>query len=129
MVLDGDVTRTISMTLKPVPRQQANREVKRSLASLRGEEERKQRLGQLRTADDERRERAADSRMRELADGHAVMVYAVTVTVTARDLATLERACRSAEHVAGLAYCELRLLEGQQADGFVWSLPLARGLA
>jgi len=66
--------------------------------------------------------------MRELADGHAVLVYAVTVTVTAPDLATLDRACRSVEHVAGQSYCELRALEGQQAAAFTWTLPLARGL-
>jgi hypothetical protein len=48
--------------------------------------------------------------------------------VTAPDLATLDRACRSVEHVAGQSYCELRLLEGQQAAAFTWALPLARGL-
>jgi hypothetical protein len=129
MVLEGEVTRTISMTLKAVPRRQANREVRRSLTHLRAEDERKRQLGQLKTADDQRRETAADRRMWELAEGHAVMVYAVTVTVTAPDLATLDRACRSAEHVAGLSFCELRALEGQQAAAFSWALPLGRGLA
>jgi hypothetical protein len=128
MVLEGDVTRTISMTLKAVPRRQANREARKSLTRLRAEEERKRQLGQLHTAEDEKRETAADRRMWELAEGHAVMVYAVTVTVTAPDLATLDRACRSAEHVAGLSYCELRALEGQQATAFTWALPLGRGL-
>jgi hypothetical protein len=128
MVLEGDVSRTISMTLKAVPRQEANREVKRSLTSLRAEAERKEQLRQLRTAEDEKRETAADRRMRELADGHGVMVYAVTVTVTAPDLASLDRACKSVEAVAGQAYCELRLLEAQQAAGFTWALPLGRGL-
>jgi hypothetical protein len=129
MVLEGEVTRTISMTLKAVPRRQATREVRRSLTRLQAEEERKRQLGQLQTADDQRRETAADRRMWELAEGHAVMVYAVTVTVTAPDLATLDRACRSAEHVAGLSFCELRVLEGQQAAAFTWTLPLGRGLA
>jgi hypothetical protein len=128
MVLEGDVSRTISMTLKAVSRQEANREVKRSLTSLRAEAERKEQLRQLRTAEDEKRETAADRRMRELADGHGVMVYAVTVTVTAPDLASLDRACKSVEAVAGQAYCELRLLEAQQAAGFTWALPLGRGL-
>jgi hypothetical protein len=128
MVLEGDVSRTISMTLKAVSRQEANREVKRSLTSLRAEAERKEQLRQLRTAEDEKRETAADRRMRELADGHGVMVYAVTVTVTAPDLASLDRACKSVEAVAGQAYCELRLLEAQQAAAFTWALPLGRGL-
>jgi hypothetical protein len=111
-----------------VPRRQANREARKSLTRLRAEEERKRQLGQLHTAEDEKRETAADRRMWELAEGHAVMVYAVTVTVTASDLATLDRACRSAAHVAGLSYCELRALEGQQATAFTWALPLGRGL-
>lgn len=128
MVLEGDVSRTISMTLKAVPRTEANREVKRSLTSLRAEEQRKRQTGQLRTAEDEKRETAADRRMRELADGHGVMVYAVTVTVTAPDLETLDRACRSVEAVAGQSLCELRLIEGQQAAAFTWALPLGRGL-
>jgi hypothetical protein len=128
MILEGDVSRTISMTLKSVPRQQAAREVKRSLTSLQAEEERKRKLGQLHTAEDDKRSVAADRRMRELADGHGVMVYAVTVTVTAPDLATLDRACRSVEHVAGQSMCELRLVEGQQAPAFTWVLPLGRGL-
>jgi hypothetical protein len=102
--------------------------VKRSLTSLRAEAERKEQLRQLRTAEDEKRETAADRRMRELADGHGVMVYAVTVTVTGPDLASLDRVCKSVEAVAGQAYCELRLVEGQQAAAFTWALPLGRGL-
>jgi hypothetical protein len=128
LMLEGEVSRTVSMTLKGVPRQEANREVRRALTHLQAEEQRKRQLGQLHTAEDDKRQTAADRRMRELADGHAVLVCAVTVTVTAPDLAALDRACRSVEHVAGQSYCELRLLEGQQAAAFTWTLPLARGL-
>jgi hypothetical protein len=128
MLVEGDVTRTVSMTLKGVSRQQATRQVRRALTHLQAEEERKRKLGQLHTAEDDKRQTAAERRMRELADGHAVLVCAVTVTVTAPDLAALERACRSLDGVAGLSSCELRLLEGQQAAGFAWTLPLARGL-
>ncbi len=128
LMLEGGVSRTVSMTLKGVPRQEANREVKRALTRIRADEERKGQLGQLATAEDDKRESAAARRMRELAEGHAVMVYAVTVTVTAPDLATLERACKSMDDLAGQSYCEQRLLEGQQAAAFTWTLPLGRGL-
>jgi len=128
LLVDDGICRTVSMTLRPVPRQQANREVGRALTRLRAEELRKDRLGQLPTAHDDKQEAAARQRMRELADGHAELVYAATATVTAPDLAALEQACRSVDQVAGLALCELRLLEGQQARGFAWTLPLARGL-
>jgi hypothetical protein len=56
------------------------------------------------------------------------VVYAVTVTVTAPDLDALEADCDTVRHAAGLASCELRLLEGQQPQAFGWSLPLARGV-
>ena len=82
MLLEGDVTRTVSMTLKGVPRQQACGGP-RALTHLQAEEERKRKLGQLHTAEDDKRQTAAERRMRELADGHAVLVCAVTVTVTA----------------------------------------------
>jgi hypothetical protein len=128
MLGDGPVCRTLAMTVQPVSRHQANREVSRTLTRLMAEEERKQRLGQLRTAQDAKHEAAALRRMQELADGHGDVVYAITVTVTAPDLAGLDQACQSVDHVAGTASCELRQLEGQQAQAFTWTLPLARGL-
>ena len=125
---DSAVCRTVAMTVQPVPRQQANREVTRSLTRLLAEDERKQRLGQVQTAEDAKQESAAVQRMEELADGHADVLYAVTVTVTAPDLEALDHACQSVDHVAGIAGCELRQLDGQQAQAFTWTLPLARGL-
>src|SRR6266542_2212208 len=125
---DSTVGRTVAMTVQPVSRRQANRAVTRTLTRLMAEEERKQRLGQLHTAQDAKQESAAVQRMEELADGHADVLYAVTVTVTAPDLETLDQACQSVDHVAGMASCELRQLEGQQAQAFTWTLPLARGV-
>jgi hypothetical protein len=125
---DSTVCRTVAMTVQPVSRRQANREVTRTLTRLLAEDERKQRLGQLHTAQDAKQESAAVQRMEELADGHADVRYAVTVTVTAPDLETLDQACQSVDHVAGMASCELRQLEGQQAQAFTWTLPLGRGL-
>jgi hypothetical protein len=128
MLGDSPVCRTIAMTVQAVSHRQANREAARTLTRLMAEEERKQRLGQLRTAQDAKHESAALRRMEELADGHADVVYTVTITVTAPDLAALDQACQSVDHVAGMASCELRQLEGQQAQAFTWTLPLARGL-
>jgi hypothetical protein len=128
MLDDGAVCRTVSMTVEPVSHRQANREAARTLTRLMAEDERKQRLGQVRTAQDAKQESAALRRMEELAHGHADVIYAVTVTVTAPDLAALDQACQSVDHVAGMASCELRQLEGQQAQAFTWTLPLVRGL-
>src|SRR6266540_499348 len=100
---DSTVCRTVAMTVQPVSRRQANRAVTRTLTRLMAEEERKQRLGQLHTAQDAKQESAAVQRMEELADGHADVLYAVTVTVTAPDLETLDQACQSVDHVAGMA--------------------------
>jgi hypothetical protein len=129
LLLDsGTVTRTVAVTFKGVPRHQANRRVTRALTGLRAEEQRKLRLGQLATAHDQQREDATVDRMHELAEGHSEVVYAVTITVTAPDLDNLEPDCETVRHAAGLAGCELRSLEGQQAQAFGWTLPLARGV-
>jgi Putative type VII ESX secretion system translocon, EccE len=128
LVDSGAVTRTIAVTFKGVPRHEANRRVTRSLTGLRAEEQRKLRLGQLATAHDQQREDATVDRMHELAEGHGEVVYAVTITVTTGDLDSLEADCETLRHAAGLAGCELRSLEGQQAQAFGWTLPLARGV-
>jgi len=120
--------RTIALTVKGIPRPQANRQVARALTGLRAEEHRKLRVGQLPTAHDEQQQAAALGRMRELAEGHGELLYAITITVTAADPDELETACETVRHATGLAGCELRLLEGQQAQAFGWSLPLARGV-
>ncbi len=128
LLVEGTACRTVAVTLRSVPRQQATRDAGRALTRLHAEEQRKRRLGQLAAATDAKAETAAHRRLRELADGHADVVYAATVTVTAAGLDQLEVACREVEHLAALAGCELRALDGQQALGFTWTLPLARGL-
>ena len=129
LLLDsGAVTRTVAITFKGVPRHQANRRVTRALTGLRAEEQRKLRVGRLATAQDQQREDATVDRMHELAEGHGEVVYAVTITVTAPDLDSLEADCETVRHAAALAGCELRSLDGQQAQAFGWTLPLARGV-
>jgi hypothetical protein len=51
------------------------------------------------------------------------------VTVTAGDPEELAAACAEVEQSAHQAHLDLRRLYGQQAEGFTWTLPLARGLA
>jgi hypothetical protein len=128
LVDSGTLTRTVAITFKGVARHQANRRVTRALTGLRAEEQRKHRLGQFSTAQDQQREGAAVDRMHELAEGHGEVVYAVTITVTAPDPDSLDTDCETVRHAAGLAGCELRSLEGQQAQAFGWTLPLARGV-
>ena len=128
MVLDATATRTVAVTLTGTPTPQATRQAKRALTRLRAEDERKQRLGQLHAAEDAKRQHAAQQRLHELADGHALVTYAATVTVTAPTLDALGHACRQLEHAAAMAGCELLALDGQQAQAFGWTLPLARGV-
>jgi hypothetical protein len=65
----------------------------------------------------------------ELADGHAEYRFSGYVTVTAPDRGALTTACAETEQAAQRAHLELRLLYGRQAEAFLWTLPLARGLA
>src|SRR5574341_945566 len=124
----GGTAGPLTMTYKPVPTVLARREVARARASLDAERHRKRAMGQLTSAEDGKRQDAAEQREQELADGHAVLVYAATVTVTADTLEALERASDHLRHIAAMAGCELQFLDGQQAQGFTWTLPLCRGV-
>jgi hypothetical protein len=50
------------------------------------------------------------------------------VTVTAADVAELDRACAELEQTAHQSHLELRRLFGRQREAFTWTLPLGRGL-
>ena len=64
----------------------------------------------------------------ELAAGHAEVRLAGFVTVSGRDRDDLRRACSEVHEQAVRARLELHRMYGQQADAFVFTLPLCRGL-
>jgi hypothetical protein len=124
-----DGRRTVSVVMAPVAAERAAREVRAARAADAADEELRSRAGFLPSV---RRRREADGVIRresELADGHADYRFSGYVTVTAADREALEVACVETEQAAQRAHLELRRLYGRQAEAFMWTLPLARGLS
>ncbi len=127
LLLVGGV-RAVSVTMAPVPPEQAARQVESARTADLADDELRRRAGFLDTA---RRRRQADGVMRreiELADGHAEYRFSGYVTVSGPNRNGLEAACAELEQAAEAARLHLRRLYGQQAEAFTWTLPLARGL-
>jgi hypothetical protein len=93
------------------------------------DEQLRRRAGFLTSARRRREAEGVLQREGELADGHGEYRFSGYVTVTAGDPEELAAACAEVEQSAHQAHLDLRRLYGQQAEGFTWTLPLARGLA
>ena len=128
LFLHAQMARAIAVTIEPVPPLRAIREAEASHTTDLADQELRGRIGFVETA---RRRRVAEATVRreeELADGHAAVRFAGYVTVSARSVEELERACSDIEHAAQMARLELLRLHGQQQEAFTYTLPLCRGL-
>ncbi len=128
LVLQTQVTRTVSLVMSPVDPARAAREVESSRTQDAADEELRQRAGFLATARRRRQQEAIVGREEELASGHAEVRFSGYVTVSAPDLEALDGACGEIEQAAQLARLELRRLYGRQAEAFTFTLSLCRGL-
>jgi hypothetical protein len=124
-----DGRRTVSVVMAPVPPDRAAREARAARAADVADEELRSRAGFLPSARRGRESEGVVRRETELADGHAEYRFSGYVTVTAPDRGALTIACAETEQAAQRAHLDLRLLYGRQAEAFLWTLPLARGLA
>jgi xanthosine utilization system XapX-like protein len=128
LLMQTNVLRTIAVTLEPVAPSVALRKVEAARTTDIADEETRRRTGFVTTARKRLQQESTARREQELADGHAEFRFAGFVTVSARDEEELERACAEVEHAAQQARLDLQRLYGQQATGFTFTLPLARGL-
>lgn len=69
-----------------------------------------------------------EQQMHDLADGHVPTTCIATVTVTGHNAEQLDRAGLRLTQATTRARVRLSELYGRQLDGWVWSLPLCRGL-
>lgn len=128
LLLAATGSRAVSVVMAPVPPARAAREVEAARTAEVADEKLREKAGFLTTA---RRQREADGVLRreaELADGHAEYRFSGYVTLSAPTEADLDTARAEIEQAARHANLELRLLYGQQAEAFTWTLPLGRGL-
>ena len=128
LLLGTTATRTVALTMEPVPTGRAHREVENALVQGLADDELRARAGFIGTARRRREHDAVARREEELAVGHAEFRMCGYVTVTATDPEQLEIGCGEVEQAAERSRLELRRLYGQQDSAFTCTLPLGRGL-
>ena len=108
---------------------EASRKAEQARTADIADSELRRRGGFLATARRRKEEEILARREVELADGHAQYRFSGYITVSAPDPDALEEACGRVEQAAGQAGLELRRCYGDQANTFMCTLPLGRGLA
>lgn len=129
LIFDAGCTRTISVVFEPIPPSRSDRHVDRELVSREANIESRQRRSFRVSGKDVKALAAAEAREGELNAGYSELGYVGLVTLTAADVDTLERQAAQLEQVAGQVGVELEPMWGQQAAGWVSSLPLGRSIA
>jgi hypothetical protein len=129
LLLLSDVRRTMSVVMEPLGPIEASRKVEQARTADIADAELRRRGGFLATARRRREEELLARREVELADGHAQYRFSGYVTVSAPDHDLLEEACGRVEQAASRAGLELRRCYGDQANSFMCTLPLGRGLS
>jgi hypothetical protein len=129
LLLSSEIRRTMSVVMEPLGPIEASRKVEQARTADIANAELRRRGGFLATARRQREEEILARREMELADGHAHYRFSGYVTVSALDRDGLEVACGRVEQAAGQAGLELRRCYGDQANTFMCTLPLGRGLA
>jgi hypothetical protein len=128
LLLPSEIRRAVSLVMEPLGPIEASRKVEQARTADVADAELRRRGGFLATARRRREEEILVHREVELADGHAPYRFSGYVTVSAADPDALEEACGRVEQAAGQAGLELRRCYGDQANTFMCTLPLGRGL-
>ena len=124
----SNVVRSVAVTFEAIPPERSTREVEADITRDRADRDLRHRFGQSETARQRQAQEATMRREAELAAGHCEVRYSGFVTVSARELGELRRACADVHDQAARARLELHRMYGQQADAFTFTLPLCRGL-
>jgi hypothetical protein len=128
LVLTG-VRKSVALIARPVPAEQARRDIRRQKVEYITDAEQKARIGQVADYTDAAEYQDLLAREQDLAVGHADLRFTGLIAVTAADKDALDAAVAAIEQAAIQGECETRLLVGQQAQAFAAAaLPLARGL-
>jgi hypothetical protein len=124
----SSAVRTVAVTFEPLPPDRSTREVEAAVTRDRANRELRARFGQSETARQRQAQTATARREAELAAGHGEVRLSGFVTVSGRDADDLRRSCTEVLDHAARSHLELHRLYGQQADAFMFTLPLCRGL-
>jgi hypothetical protein len=123
----GGVTRTMTVTLAPVPAHRSRRRIERDLVKLDSDAATKEQKGRRVDARHRRATQSLLDREEELVAGYAEVGYAGLVTVSAASLDELDEHAEIVEQLAREAGMDLRCLDGRQ--DLAWAAALPLGLA
>lgn len=129
LIFEAGCTRTITVVFEPIPPSRSDHAVDRELVTREANIESRHRRGFRVTGKDRKALDEAEARESELNSGYPEMFYVGLVTLTAGDEDTLETQGAQLEQVAAQVGVELQPMWGQQAAGWVASLPLGRTIA
>lgn len=120
--------RSVSIVLAAVNGKASRQRAERAVSGHQGENLLRDRLRKRLTTHEEAQQQAAASREAEVAAGAALTRVSGYVTVYGSTPGELDDAAADVEADADRAHLSLKVLSADQAAGFIYTLPLARGL-
>lgn len=125
----GDFIHSVSIVAEPLDTNSALKLVEKELEDAGSAARVQKKLGQTRTLQQEQEHKDVERREEELVAGHGEVRFAGFVTISAPTMEELIAAEAKLRHGASLSHIELRVLYGQQHEGFLTgALPLGRGV-
>ena len=127
LVFQPGIRKTLSLTLEPLPVEQAMRDIRKAKVEYVTDAAQKARIGALADLSDSQEYADVLDRERALLSGHADVRFTGLIAVTTRDRDELEAAVAEISRAAIQSGCDTRRLHGRQARAFASAaLPLAR---
>lgn len=127
LVFAPGIRRTLSLLARPLPTDQALRQIRREKTEVVADSAQKARVGQLADLADAQEYDDLLARERSVIAGHTDVEFTGFVTVTAPTRSALEAAQATITRAAAQAACEVRPVYGNQLQSFVLAaLPFAR---
>jgi hypothetical protein len=127
VVFAPGVRRTLSLIARPLPTDEALRQIRKEKTEAAADQAQKARVGQIADLADAQEYQDLLSRERSVIAGHTDVEFTGLITVTAPSRDLLDASRMAVMRSAAQAACEVRPLYGRQAQGFILAaLPLAR---
>jgi len=127
LIFQAGIRKTLSLTLQPVPTEQALRDIRKAKVDYITEAAQKARIGVIADLSDSIEHADVLDRESALIAGHADIRFTGLITVTAPTRPELEAAVAETARAAVQSGCETKRLNGQHARAFTAAaLPLAR---
>jgi hypothetical protein len=127
LVFAPGVRRTLSLIARPLPTDEALRQIRKDKTEAVADQTQKAKVGQVADLSDAQEYQDLLERERSVIAGHTDVEFSGLITVTATTRDQLEAARAAVMRASGHAACEARPLYGRQAQGFILAcLPLAR---